>query len=346
MSVGHVILTLAQLSAAALSAPPHAPHPIARSTTPSARVTIDSVRHVVVVSVGPITIPASVPYDEHVGPAPIEIEWPVSGWIRGFRIDVVDSSRRVLPRELLHHAGIVNTDRRQLVSPAAERLIAAGRETDAVLLPKSMGVPLDRGTHLLVYFGLVNPTYAEIAGATLRIEVAWTPEDAAVPRDVLPFALDAHPVLDAASTFDVPPGRSEQLREFTLPVGGHLRALGGHLHDYGVELRLEDVASRKVLARIAATRTADGRVTDIARTKFFLKRHGLRLDANRRYRIVGLYDNPTDSTMHGAMAGLVGVFTPDDVGHWPALDRSDPVYRADRAWLIDQESTHGSHDHM
>jgi hypothetical protein len=345
MSVVHAVFAVAQL-AVAFSAPAPAARHVVRATAPSARVVVDSVRRVVVVSVGPVTIPASVPYDQHVGPAPIDIEWPVSGWIRGFRIDVVDSSGLALPRELLHHAGIANADRRQLVSPAAERLIAAGRETDAVLLPESMGVPLDRGSHLLVYFALVNPTSAEIAGAMLRVELAWTPERATGPRDVLPFALDAYPVLGAASTFDAPPGRSEQRREFTLPVGGHLRALGGHLHDYGVEVRLEDVASGAVLARIAATRAADGRVTDMSRTRFLLKRHGLRLDANRRYRIVGVYDNPTASTIHGAMAGLVGVFTPDDVRRWPALDRCDPEYLADQAWLMTQESTHGSHDHM
>jgi hypothetical protein len=344
MSVVHAVVAFIQLSMA--PAPPPAVIQSAHTTPPSAHVIVDSARRVVIVSVGPVTIPASVPYDQHVGPAPIGIEWPVSGWIRGFRIDVVDSSGRVLPHELLHHAGIVNDDRRQLVSPSAERLLAAGRETDAVLLPKSMGVPLDRGSHLLVYFALVNPGDADIAGATLRVEVAWTPEHAARPRDVLPFALDAYPVLGAASTFDAPPGHSEQRREFTLPVGGHLRALGGHLHDYGVELRLEDVASGAVLARIAATRTADGRVTDVARTRFLLKRHGLRLDAHRLYRVVGVYDNPTASPMRGAMAGLVGVFTPDDVRRWPALDRSDPEYRADRAWLMDQERTHGGHDHM
>ena len=345
MPVVHAVLVVAQLSIAT-SAPPPAVDQTAPAMAPSARAIVDSARRVVIVSVGPVTIPASVPYDQHVGPAPIGIEWPVSGWIRGFRIDVVDSSGRVLPRELLHHAGIANDDRRQLVSPAAERLIAAGQETDAVLLPKSMGVPLDRGSRLLVYFALVNPTYAEIVGATLRVEVAWTPEHAARPRDVLPFALDAYPVLGAASTFDAPPGRSEQVREFTLPVGGHLRALGGHLHDHGVELRLEDVASGAVLARIAATRTADGRVTGVSRTRFLLKRHGLRLDASRLYRIVGVYDNPTASPIRGAMAGLVGVFTPDDIRRWPALDRTDPEYRADRAWLMDQESTHGSHQHM
>jgi hypothetical protein len=344
MSVVHAVLAAAQLLMGA-SAPPPVANQTARAMAPSARVVVDSARRVVIVTVGPVTIPASVPYDQHVAPTPIGIEWPVSGWIRGFRIDVVDSSGRVLPRELLHHAGIVNDDRRQLVSPAAERLIAAAEETHAALLPASMGVPLDCGSRLLVYFALVNPTYAEIAGATLRIEVAWTPERGARPRDVLPLTLDVNPVVGGASTFEAPPGRSEQRREFTLPVGGHLRALGGHLHDYGLELRLEDVASGAVLARIAATRTADGRVTGVARTRFLLKRHGLRLNADRLYRIVGVYDNPTASPISGAMAGLVGVFTPDDVRRWPALDRSDPEYRADRAWLMNEESTHGNH-HM
>src|SRR5688572_23245687 len=107
MSVIHAVLAVAQLSMAA-SAPPPAVAQTAPAVAPSARVIVDSARRVVIVSVGPVTIPAFVPYDQHVGLAPIGIEWPVSGWIRGFRIDVVDSSRRVLPRELLHHAGIAN----------------------------------------------------------------------------------------------------------------------------------------------------------------------------------------------------------------------------------------------
>src|SRR4051812_19085955 len=114
-----------------------------------ARVAIDSARGIIVITVGPVDIPAGVPYNEHVAPAPIDVAWPVSGWIRGFRMDLVDSCGRVLPREMLHHAGVVNADRRQLVSPAAERLIAASRETEEVQLPASMGVPLTLGSHLV-----------------------------------------------------------------------------------------------------------------------------------------------------------------------------------------------------
>ena len=309
----------------------------------TARTTVDSVRRRIVVSVGPIHIPANVPYDQHISPPPIDVAWPVSGWVRGFRVVLVDSTGRELPREMLHHAGVVNADRRQLISPAAERLLAASRETEAVRLPASLGVPVPRDSRLLLYFATVNPTNHAVRAATLRFEIDWTPAHAAAPRAVMPLIMDVMPLLGEASTFDAPPGTSTWSREFTLPVGGHLRAMGGHLHDYGVELRLEDAETGKVLSRLTAYRTPDGRVTGVSRTRFLFKRRGLRLEANRRYRVVGVYCNPGPESVSGAMAGLVGLFAPDDMSRWPALDAADPTYRRDYAWLLDQAGHGASH---
>lgn len=47
--------------------------------------------------------------------------------------------------------------------------------------------------------------------------------------------------------------------EFRQPIDGRLLAVGGHLHDYGVSLQLEDVRRRKTLVRITTTRDARGR---------------------------------------------------------------------------------------
>ncbi|MGH7637127.1 MAG: hypothetical protein ACREOK_05705, partial [Gemmatimonadaceae bacterium] len=130
-------------------------------------------------------------------------------------------------------------------------------------------------------------------------------------------------------SFDIPAGRSNTSAEFTLPAGGWMRALGGHLHDHGVELRLEDSESGKVLARIRATRAENGRLLNVGRTIFPWKQRGLRLRANRRYRVVAVYDNPTDGTIHdGAMGFLAGAFIPEDVNAFTSV-ASDPVFERD-----------------
>ena len=82
----------------------------------------------------------------------VAFTWPAAGWMRGYRIDVLDSAGKLLPRETLHHAGIVNPDRRQLAYPIAERLIAAGRETAPVILPGRMGVPVNASQPMVAYF--------------------------------------------------------------------------------------------------------------------------------------------------------------------------------------------------
>jgi hypothetical protein len=306
-------------------------------------VTIDSTAHEIVISVGALDIPALTPYDHHDSPAPLDFSWPATGWVRGYRLELVDSLGKVLPREMLHHAGVANLDRRQLLYPMAERLFAVGKETDDVMLPGSMGVPLSANQHLLLYFALVNPTDREVRGATLRLSVAWRPEREGAPRAVLPIAIDASPVVGRTSTFLVPPGQYTIASEFTLPVAGHIRELGGHLHDHGVELRLEDAESGKVLAKLAAKRFDDGRLREVERTRFLFRLRGLPLKANHRYRVVGVYENPTCTAITGAMAGLGGVFEPDDIRAWPAVDTAHADYRADLAWLRAQGAGMGAH---
>ena len=108
-------------------------------------VRVDSARSEVVVTVGPVDIPPS-EYAHHGADTYRYFEWPVSGWVRGYRVDLVDSAGALLPRSLLHHAGMANLDRRQLAYPLAERLFAAGPETTPAVLPGSMGLPMTAAT--------------------------------------------------------------------------------------------------------------------------------------------------------------------------------------------------------
>ncbi len=308
------------------------------------QVRVDSERREVVVTVGRIHVPEATPYSHHPSESRLRFKWPVRGWVRGYRIDLLDANGRTLPREMLHHAGVANLDRRELAYPIVQRLFAVGRETRPVMLPDSMGVPIAKDQQLLLYYALVNATSTPVDGAMLQVSLSFTPEGTKPPRDVLPLFLDANPrPIGGTRAFEIPPGVSVTSAEFTLPVGGRLRALGGHLHDYAVEIRLEDVRTGKVLARLLTRRHADGRLISVTSTRFLLKRQGLRLAQKRQYRVVSVYDNPTSETIpHGAMAFLAGPFVPDDLALWPALDPTDPAYQRDLGEILGDDA-HAAH---
>ena len=150
----------------------------------------------------------------------------------------------------------------------------------------------------------------------------------------MPIYMDVNLTVGGSNTFDVPPGHSSKAHEFTLPVGGRVLGVGGHMHDSGPRVRLEDAATGKVLTQVVAQRTPDGKLVKVSRKLFGVRGDGLKLKPNHRYRVVGEYDNPTGETLvKGAMAHMVGLFVPDDMKHWPAIEQRDPNYQRDLASL-------------
>jgi hypothetical protein len=263
---------------------------------------------------------------------------------------VVDAQGHPVEKRVMHHLIMVNFDRRQLTYRAAERLMGAGSETDDATVPKTIGVPMSVGNRLGMYIAWHNDTGKDLDGVYLKLTLLWTPTNQNPrPVDALPIYMDVNLTIGGSNTFDIPPGRSSKSWEFTLPVGGKLLGVGGHLHDYGTSVRLEDAETGKVMARVVATRTPDGKVTKVSRKLFGVTGDGLTMKANHRYRVVGEYDNPTSTTfVKGAMAHMVGLFAPDDISKWPQIDPNDPVFQRDLASL-DTRGTGGDaedHEHM
>jgi hypothetical protein len=163
----------------------------------------------------------------------------------------------------------------------------------------------------------------------------WTPKNQNPPPvNALPIYMDVNLTVGGSNTFDVPPGRSTKAYEFTLPVSGRLLGVGGHMHDYGRWVRLEDAATGKVLTQVVAEREPDGKLVKMSRRLFGVSGEGLKLKAGHRYRVVGEYDNPTGRMrVKGAMAHMVGLFVPDNMKRWPAIDPQDPTYQRDLASL-------------
>ena len=311
---------------------------------PPVRVAIDSSRHELTITSGPVDLPNMPPMDSHAmmdlgmsHDTPIQrFEWPIDGWFRGFRVNLTDAQGQPVPRHVMHHLIMVNFSRRQLLYSAAERLMGAGTETDGeVSVPKTIGVPMTPGTKLGMYVAWHNDTGKELKGVYLNVTMLWTPKNQnPQPVNAMPIYMDVNLTVGGSNTFDVPPGHSTKAYEFTLPVGGRLLGVGGHMHDYGSRVRLEDAVTGKVLTQVVAEREPDGKLIKMSRKLFGVSGDGLKLKAGHRYRVVGEYDNPTGETrVKGAMAHMVGLFVPDDMKRWPTIDPRDPTYQRDLASL-------------
>jgi hypothetical protein len=158
--------------------------------------------------------------------------------------------------------------------------------------------------------------------------------------------MDVNLTVGGSNTFDVPPGRSSKAYEFTLPMSGRLLGVGGHLHDYGSSVRLEDAETGKEITRVVAKRDPSGKVLGVSHELFAVRGEGLKLRGGHRYRVVGEYDNPTKQTIHqGAMAHMVGLFVPDDMSKWPAIDPNDPTLKKDLASLEQSGNENMQHEH-
>src|SRR3954451_2165993 len=281
-------------------------------TDPRVSVAIDSSHHELTITSGPFNLPNMPPMEGHAmmdlgmsHDTPLQtFEWPVDGWFRGFRVDVTDAEGRAVPKHIMPHLIMVNYSRRQLLYSAAERLMGAGTETDGeIAVPKTIGVPMSPGMKLGMYVAWHNDTGKDLQGVFLKLTMLWTPKNQnPQPVNALPIYMDVNLTVGGTNTFDVPPGNSSKAYEFTLPVGGRLLGVGGHMHDYGVGVRLQDAGNRKGNTRVATPRDAHGKVTKVSRKLFGVSGDGLKLEANHKYRVVGDYDNPTGEVrVKGAM---------------------------------------------
>lgn len=327
-----------------LSAPlaASAPGKVCKGEDAPMKFIIDSARHEMVLTVGPCRIepmdmsmmamPGMQMGGEYSGKVDIQTRflWPMTNYLRGWDLTILDSLGRKLPQRTMHHMELVNFDRRQLVYTMAERVMGIGEETDPAIIPKSVGLPLEKGTHMGLYIMWNNETDVDMDGIYLRLRMPYAPLNMSPkPVKVLPFKVDVNLHNGRGDGFDFAEGSGSKASEFTVPIAGRLIALGGHLHDYGKELRLEDATTGRVLAHIRARRKPDGEVISVAHKLFGIWGRGPRLVPGRTYRLVAVYENPAGKPIMAAMGVLGGIFAPDDMSKWPKVDFNDRDYILD-----------------
>jgi hypothetical protein len=248
---------------------------------------------------------------------------PFATTVTGFEVVVRDAVGRQLPQTLLHHVNVLVPDRSDVFRPVAQRLVAAGSETERIELPWPFGVPVDAGQELLVYGMVHDPDGIAASPVTVEMRLPYTGRRR---QAVQPFFMDVRPPPGPAS-WDLPPGRSTRSWEGRPAVDGRILAVGGHLHRFGIALILEDVTAGRELLRLRPELDEDGAVSGVER-RTFVGRLGVPLRRDHTYRITAVYDNPTGETIrNGGMGAIGGMIWKR--GEWPAGAQENPAFMED-----------------
>jgi hypothetical protein len=329
---------------------------------PAATVAIHADRHEVVVDLAPVDVPAGMSHQatsaaahEHTMPEPMGdahahnpayppvmgVDLPLSGWISAFRIELVDSAGRALPRELLHHYNLIDPWHRELFLPISRRVLAAGSETGEVRLNRFIfGTPFQAGVRLVASAMLHNPTGVDYRGVRTRLVMTYAGTGRWYPLlRGYPWQLDvAFPVGD--KSFDLPPGRTVKTFEGAPAIPGRILAIGGHAHDRAVAIELRDATTNALIWRAEPIADSTGRVVGIPRKSFVGWRGiGEPILPTHRYRVTVVYDNPTGQTIAaGGMGVVAGLFEKGEHATWPEADQSDALYRSDLLHALRMES--------
>ena len=291
---------------------------------------------VLVVRLGPVRLPARAGHHDVTQLALQTWRMPAGGWLRGYKVEMVDASGRLLPSELLHHAEMVDLDRRDLLRPALNRVVSAGKETSQLMLPNGMGYPIASGQQLGINAMLANPTDSVFEAAYVRATIAVVPAGRLNVRNVMSFYAETSYDSTGNSDFDLPAGESNKVVEFTVPAAGQVLAVGGHIHDYGTRMVVVRAGAGDTLYNAVPRTEANGAVLGMPTQPMFGR--AVRVAPGDRFVMTVFYNNPTGRMLEAAGMGTFGVvFAPDDLGQWPALDRNDRRVQHD---LADLKSPH------
>jgi hypothetical protein len=299
----------------------------AQAGAPTIRV-VDRGRELVV-EYGPVALHHGPGHGAAVEPPAIMFGLPASGWMRGYVVELVDGAGRRLPQRLLHHMNLIAKNRRDLFSNVMQRLGAAGPETGTITLPRFAGVWGDTGDTLVMTVMLHNATGMHYDDVRLRVRIPFVRARSRLGAiTVYPVSVAIGPK-ERPNVFDLPPGRSEHYWEGSPAVAARILGLSGHLHRYGVALRLEDRTAGKVIWELKPRSDSTGEVRDMP-VSMFLWSLGKPIRPDHVYRLTAVYDNPEERTIpDGGMGVVGGVVVLARGARWPAVDRLHPEYLVD-----------------
>jgi hypothetical protein len=171
-----------------------------------------------------------------------------------------------------------------------------------------------------------NPTGTDYPEVYLAVAVAYVLVADGLPlRNYYPAWLDVQGC--RRSGYDLRPGQNITTGEHTVRFDGILLGVGGHLHDYGLLLRLENLTQKHKVSELVAQLDEDGQIQSMP-TETFTNRGGYRIRAGDTLRVTAVYNNKTGRMLpEGAMGIVVGYFVPDDEAALAQLSWPPPARR-------------------
>ncbi len=300
-------------------------HAVAKGVTLDAKV--DAAAHTVTLRVGPMNLPAHTSHLKMPQPPDLVWEAPIDGWLLAYHPKLVDASGGAVPGTVLHHVAFWNENRADFLCPnKEEHIFGAGSEmTDWTEVP-GYGYRVHNGEKIRIETMMYNPTDTSYDKAYLEVVIPFqeTPGDAsaAAPRkNVYPAWMDVTSC--GNSGYDLPSGKSEKTGTVTVKYDGVLIGVGGHLHDYGKQIVLQDVSRKETVATLDAKADAQGHLESVP-VKLFVQDGGYKFATGDVLKISATYDNPTGKLLHnGAMGIAVGYFVATDDTKMAALRRNE-----------------------
>ncbi len=280
--------------------------------TGDARLEVRDAAGTLVVRLGPLNLPAHADHTQVAQPSPVILTIPFDGWITAYHPALVDDAGNRLTGPMLHHVAFWNTGRSDFLCPNKEEHIfgAGGEMNDWPPLP-GFGYRVRPGDRIRITSMFHNPTAAGYPRAYLQVIMEYQlAGNQRALKSVYPAWFDVKEC--GNSGYDLAPGKSVTEGKVTVAFSGVLLGLGGHLHDYGRELRLQNDSRKEEVAELAPRADEKGRILSVP-IVVFSERGGYRLSRGDVLRSTAIYENPTGQVLpEGAMGIVVGYFLPDD----------------------------------
>lgn len=294
-------------------------HKVARN----AKLTVsdDPAAQRLTVRLGPLSLPANSGHFAVAQPPEFFLEIPFDGWITAYHPRLVDAQGTVLPGRMLHHVAFWNTGRSDFLCPNKQEHIfgAGGEMNDWPALP-GIGYSVSQEEKIRISSMFHNPTETDYPEAYLVVEMEYQLHgQGSGLKSVYPVWFDVKEC--GSSSYDLPSGASDRSGRFRLGYSGVLLGVGGHLHDFGQGVRLEDLSRKQEVADLRAELDSEGRIRSMPIANF-AARGGYRMNRGDTFEVTARYQNPGAEQPAGAMGIAVGYFLPDDDSEMAELRRS------------------------
>ncbi len=271
----------------------------------------DSASKTLTVRVGPLDLPAHASHHT-VAQAPDQVlTIPFDGWITAYHPALRDDAGSSLPNHLLHHVAFYNLSRADFLCPKKpEHIFGAGGEMNDWPANPGIGYRVHKGDRILIGTMFHNPTATNYPRTYIEIRMEYQPASAGELKSVYPAWFDVK--VCGASGYDLAPGRNVTSGEFTLAYPGRLIGVGGHMHDYGQELVLENETRPETVATLHAKLDPKGQILSMP-IVLFTDRGGYALAKGDKVKVTATYNNRSGKALpEGAMGIVVGYFLPEN----------------------------------